>query len=96
MQQRLMLRRRTMRRRQRCHRLHALALGWKHQSSAIVPQRPGPVGMPDHAHKTLDVRRKPRFTVIRFSIIYRSPSAEVNLDQELIRQQRAPATFLTQ
>jgi hypothetical protein len=31
-----------------------------------------------------------RDTAIRFSIVHRSPSAELNLDQELIRQEGAP------
>src|ERR1700720_3006144 len=39
MQQRLMLRRRAMRRRDRRHRLHALALARHQQTGTIVPQR---------------------------------------------------------
>src|SRR5712664_1393988 len=74
MQQRLMLRRHPRRCRHRRHRLHALAFTRHHQTHAIVPQRPRPVRMSDHAHKSLDIGRKPRFTVICSSMIHLSPS----------------------
>jgi hypothetical protein len=64
MQQRLMLRRRTMRRRQRRHRLHAIALAWVPCSCArmevispVVPQRLGRSACHDHAHKTYAANR---------------------------------------
>ena len=56
MQQRLMLRRRSLRRRHRRHRLHALPLRRQQQTDAVVVQRSHPVGMADHAGKTVDVR----------------------------------------
>ena len=80
MQQRLMLRRRPLRCRHRRHRLYALALARHHQANAVIPQRPGPVRMADHAHKSLDIRRKSRFTVIRYWVIHLSPTcSNVNL-----------------
>ena|SRR5271166_3769422 len=65
MQQRLMLRCRSLRRRHRRHRLHALAITWHYQAHAIVAERSGPVLVADHAHKTLDVARKTRFNIFR-------------------------------
>src|ERR1700674_2708615 len=65
MQQRLMLCRSSPRRRDRSHRLNALALTRHHQAPAIVAQWPSPIRMPDHAHKTLDIVRKPRFNALR-------------------------------
>jgi hypothetical protein len=59
--------------RHRRHRLYALAFTRHHQTQAIVPQRPRPVRMSDHAHKSLDIGRKPRFTVICSSTIHLSP-----------------------
>ncbi len=47
----------------RRHRLDALALALQHQANAIVAQRPGTIRMANHAHKPLDIYRKPRFTV---------------------------------
>ena len=61
--QRLVLRRYSPRRGDRSHRLHALALARQHQPHAIIPQRLGPIRMPDHARQALDISRKPRFTV---------------------------------
>jgi len=52
-------------RRDRRHRFDALALARHDQTQAIVSQRAGPVGMPDHAHKSLDIRLKSLFTVDR-------------------------------
>ncbi len=66
MQQRLMLRGRAPRRRDRRHRLYALALTRHHQSQAIVLQRTRTIRVPDHAHKPLDIAREPRFNILRF------------------------------
>jgi hypothetical protein len=66
MQQRLMLRGGAMRRRDRRHRFHALALPGHEQTPAIVAQWPNPVRMTDHAGKTIDITLKPRFNVPRF------------------------------
>src|SRR5258708_5194267 len=66
MQQRLMLRGRAPRRRDRRHRLYALALTWHHQSQAIVVQRTRAIRVPDHPHKPLDIARKPRFNILPF------------------------------
>ncbi len=66
MQQRLMLRGRAPRRRDRRHRLYTLALTRHHQSQAIVVQRTRPIRVSDHTHKPLDIARKPRFNVLRF------------------------------
>src|SRR5713101_1240935 len=63
MQQRLMLRRYPRRRRHRRHWLNALAFARQHQPRAIIPQRLGSIRMSNHAHKTLDISIKPRFTV---------------------------------
>jgi hypothetical protein len=64
MQQRLVLRRRSLRCRHRRHRLDALALTRQHQTRAIVSQRTGSIRMANHAHKPLDIRRKSKFTAI--------------------------------
>src|SRR4029453_6379302 len=72
-QQRLMLRRRPLRRSDRRHRFHALALAGQHQAQAVIPQRLGPVRMADNAHKPFDISRKPQFTGIH-SKIHLSPS----------------------
>src|SRR5262249_14670251 len=66
MQQRLMLRRRSLRCRDCRHRLYALALTRHHQSYAVVVQWRCPIRMPDHAHKPLDIAHEPRFNVLRF------------------------------
>jgi hypothetical protein len=63
MQQRLMLRCRPPRRGNRRHRLNALALARHDQAEAIISQRAGTVCVTNHAHKPLDITRKPRFTV---------------------------------
>ena len=72
MQQRLVLRRRSLRCRHRRHRLDALALARQHQANAIVTQRPHPIRMADHARKSLDIARKPQFTAIRSAETHRS------------------------
>ena len=73
MQQRLMLRRRAMRRRDRRHRLHTLALARHQQPGTIIPQRSLAVLVADHTRKPIDIRRKPRFTVVNPSVIHLSP-----------------------
>jgi hypothetical protein len=72
MQQRLMLRRRAMRRRDRRHRLHTLALARHQQPGTIIPQRSLAVLVADHTRKPIDIRRKPRFTVVNPSVIHLS------------------------
>jgi hypothetical protein len=52
MQQRLMLCRSSPGSRDRGHRLNALALDRHHQAGAIIAQRPTPIRVPDHAHKS--------------------------------------------
>ena len=81
MQQRLMLRRRAMRRRDRRHRLNALALARHQQAGAIMPQRFLAVLVANHARKPLDIPRKSRFTVVSSSVIHLSPQADVNLNK---------------
>src|SRR5205823_14812293 len=68
MQQRLMLRRRSLWCRHRSHRLHALALARQHQALTVILQWLGPVGVTDHAHKFFDIRRKTRLTVLLLKI----------------------------
>ena len=63
-QQRLMLGRRSPRRRHRRYRLHALAFARQQKSRAIIPQRLGPVRVTDHADKPLDIGRKPRLAAL--------------------------------
>src|SRR5215211_3998951 len=60
-----MLSRSSSRRRDRRHRLDALALHRHHQPGAIVTQWPSPIRVPNHADKTLDIPRKPRFNPLR-------------------------------
>jgi len=60
MQQRLMLRRRPFRRRNRRHWLDALARARHHQPHAIIAKRFGSIGVANHRRQTLDIRRKPR------------------------------------
>ncbi len=59
MQQRLVLRRGALGRRERRHRLHALALAGKDQPQDIVVQRTHAIRVPDHAHETLDIAIEP-------------------------------------
>src|SRR5271154_6991701 len=87
MQQRLMLRRRAMRRRDRRHRLHALALARHQQTGTIVPQRALAVLVADHTRKPLDIPRKSRFTVVSLSVIHLSPCES---QQKLILQELTP------
>src|SRR5215211_8500483 len=60
-----MLSRSSSRRRDRRHRLDALALHRHHQPGAIVTQWPSPIRVPNHADKTLDIPRKLRFNPLR-------------------------------
>src|SRR6516162_4371615 len=73
MQQRLMLRRRSLRCRDRCHRLHALAPTRGHQSGAVVAQWPSTIRVTDHPHKTLDISPKPRFNALSFAETHPNP-----------------------
>jgi hypothetical protein len=66
MQQRLMLRRCSPRRRDRRHRFNALASDRHHQACAIVTQWAGTIRVPDHAHKSIDVVPKPPINALRF------------------------------
>src|SRR4051794_23076510 len=90
MQQRLMLGRRAMRRRDRRHRLNALALARHQQAGAIMPQRFLTVLVPNHTRKPLDISHKSRFTVVSSSVIHLSPQADVNLNKNLILQELTP------
>jgi len=58
MQQRLMLCRGSPGRRDRRHRLHALALARHHQARAIVAKWTRPIRVADHAHKLIDIAVK--------------------------------------
>ncbi len=73
MQQRLMLGRRAMRRRDRRHRLNALTLARHQQAGAIMPQRFLTVLVPNHTRKPLDISHKSRFTLVSSSVIHLSP-----------------------
>ena len=64
MQQRLVLGRDPGRRRHCRDRLNALALSRQQQAPAIVTQRLGPIGMPDHLGQRLNVGRKPFLPVL--------------------------------
>jgi hypothetical protein len=76
MQQRLMLCRGSFWRRNRRHRLDALAFARHHQTGAIILKRLGPVRMANHARQPFDIRHKPRFTFLRKSAIHLSLLAE--------------------
>jgi hypothetical protein len=65
MQQRLVLGRSSLRRRDGSHRLNTLTCVRYNQARAIVTQWPHPIRVPDHAHNTLDVPRKSRFNLLR-------------------------------
>jgi len=65
MQQRLMLRRRSPRSRDRRHRLYALALTRHHQPHAVVAQWTSSIRVADHAHKLIDVEIEPPFNILR-------------------------------
>ena len=60
MQKRLMFRRDTRRRYNRRHRFDALALAGHQQPDAIIAQGLGPIGVPDHFNKRLDIGSKTR------------------------------------
>src|SRR5215203_6276708 len=60
-----MLSRSSSRRRDRRHRLDALALHRHHQPGARVTQWPSPIRVPNHADKTIDIPRKSRFNPLR-------------------------------
>jgi len=64
MQQRLMLGRRPLRAKPGRHRLHRLALAWQQQADAVPPERLHPILVPETPHKSLDIRREPRFTAL--------------------------------
>src|SRR5215472_4431120 len=68
-----MLRRRSLRCRDRRHRLHALAPTRGHQSGAVVAQRPSPIRVADHLHKTLDIPSKSRFDALSFAETHPNP-----------------------
>ena len=68
-----MLRRRAFGRRDRRHRLDALALTWQHQPQEIVLQWARAIGVTDHANKPLDITREPRFNVLRFGEPHPTP-----------------------
>ena len=57
----------------RRQRLDALAFGRHYQAQAIIPQRTRPVRMSNYAHKSLDKRRKSRFTIPCRLDIHASP-----------------------
>ena len=73
MQQRLMLGRHPRRSRHRRQRFDALAFARHHQAHAIVPQWTLSISVADYTHKPLDIRVKPRSTVI--SQVHLSPHA---------------------
>jgi len=75
MQQRLVLRRHPGGRRQRRHRLDALALSRHQQPEAVIVQRRRPVSMADHLNKPLDIDRKARFTPITSQVVHHNPDA---------------------
>src|SRR5260370_42022043 len=68
-----MLARRASGRRGRRHRLYALALTWQHQPQEIVMQRTRAIRMTNHAHKSLDIAREPRFNVLAFGDPHAKP-----------------------
>src|SRR6266446_6383892 len=68
-----MLCRRASGRRDRRHRLYALALTWQHQPQEIVMQRTRAIRMTNHAHKSLDIAREPRFNVLSFGEPHAKP-----------------------
>jgi hypothetical protein len=59
-----MLRRGVFGCRDRRHRLHALALTGQHKPQKIVMQRTRAIRVTNHAHKSLDIAREPRFNVL--------------------------------
>jgi hypothetical protein len=91
MQQRLMLRSRTSRRRDRRHRFYALAITRQHQAQAIVAQRISPIRVADHAHKTIDIAPKPRFNVLRSVQIHPQPP-KPKWESSPLRDSQTPIT----
>ena len=78
----------------RRHRLHPLALAGQHQSHAVIVQRTGSVLVPNHAHKSLDISRKPRFTVrLPFGNPYQPSSADSQSLRLPESHRASPATF---
>ena len=65
MQQRLVLRPHTLRRRRRRDRLDTLAFAWKQQARAVVAHRPDAARMPHHACKLVEIVRKTPSAVAR-------------------------------
>src|ERR1700716_21770 len=85
MQQLLMLHRSSGRRRDRGHRLYALAALRRQKPRAIISQRRRSIRVPDYPRQPLDIHRKPRFTVFQDLATHISPpTAEVNLTKYLI------------
>ncbi len=82
MQQRLMLSGGPFRRRRRRHRLNALALDRRQQADAIIPQRPRPVRVTDHADKPLNIGRKPRLAALAPKL-HASPKLEETISSSL-------------
>ena len=97
MQQRLVLRRHPGGRRQRRHRLDALALSRHQQPEAVIPQRRRPVSMADHLNKPLDINRKARFTPISSQVVHHNPDApEISLAHHILTTQTPiPTTSAT-
>ena len=93
MQQRLMLGRRPLRRRNRRHRLHTLALAGHQQSNAIITQWLGPIGMADHTHKPFDISRKPAFAARCFKTHLSPRSLKMNLPKISQLLHRYPVAF---
>src|SRR4030088_436581 len=85
MQQLLMLHRSSGRRRDRGHRLYALAALRRQKPRAIISQRRRSIRVPDYPRQPLDIHSKPRFTVFQDLATHISPpTAEVNLTKYLI------------
>jgi hypothetical protein len=73
---------------------HGLALARQHQANAIITQRSSTVRVTNHAHKPLDISRKPRFTVVCQSEIRISLHPLISESLRLSESDRqSPATF---
>ena len=70
MQQRLMLSGDPRRRRDRRHRLDALALQGPVKPDAVIPQRSRPVGMADHPDQRLDIGLEARLAPLAAQICH--------------------------
>ena len=79
MQKRLMLGGHPRRRRHGRNRLDALALTGQHQPRAIVAKRLRSILVPNHAHKSLDIRDKPRFTALQPLASHPQPSPLIRI-----------------